>query len=144
MNSVSHTELDFKALPKPFGFVDSSSLHSGPQEHDIPCWALWAYEFYFSVQFSYRWQPSVLPIIYEWLSLLFLHDIKDQATSSWDLCFDLNSLPCSPQPPPPSSMCSLLTVPGVSSSLFCFSSVKCCLEHFHPLQQLFFFSKQRN
>lgn len=76
------------------------------------------------------------------LSLLFLHVIKDQATSSWDLCLYWNSLPRSPQPPPPSSISSLLTVPGVSSSLVCFSSVKCCLEHSHSLQQ--FFSKQRN
>lgn len=73
------------------------------------------------------------------LSLLFLHDIKDQA---WDLCLYWNSLPRSPQPPPPSSICSLLTVPGVSSSLVWFSSVKCCLEHSHSLQQFFFQNKE--
>lgn len=77
------------------------------------------------------------------LSLLFLHDIKDQATSSWDLCLYWNSLPRSPQPPPPSSICSLLTVPGVSSSLVWFSSVKCCLEHSHSLQQFFFFKTKK-
>lgn len=60
--------------------------------------------FTFLVQFSYRWQPSVLPIIYKCfssssalcigkeLSLLFLHGIKTPVTSPGDLCLYLNSL----------------------------------------------------